>query len=100
MRLSTSRLKGSAPVCKGIAKSSQIEGPDPSIPSFCSDANHEGKHGLRLSNPTDVTYLKRYISSLLKSFYQLDQENRLLRLQLEDLRCAKANQMESERWMR
>lgn len=93
---------GSVPICQEIVKDLQGEGSDPAIPSFCIEADREGKHGLRVSNPTDVSYLKRYISSLLQSFYKLDQENRLLRLQLEDLRCAKITQMEmeSERWMR
>lgn len=49
--------------------------------------------------PADVAYLKGYISSLLKSFHRVEEENRLLRLQLEDLRCKQVTKMESERWM-
>lgn len=79
MRLSRSRVKVSDTVCQEISKDLQSEGFDPPIPSFCNDADHK------------VNILKHYISSLLKSFYRLNQENRLLRLQLGDLRCVKVN---------
>lgn len=98
MRLSRSRVRVNPPVCKEIAENSQIEVIDTTIPSFCSDADHDGKNGLRLSHPTDVKYLKRYISSLLKEFFKQKNEIRLLRLQLEDSRCKQITQMESERW--
>ena len=98
MRLSTSRVRVYASVCQEIAENLQGEGSDPSIPSFCIDADLEGKHGLRLSNPTDVSYLKGYISSLLKEFFKQKSEIRLLRLQLEDSRCKQIIKMESERW--
>ena len=80
-------------------KNSPTEGTDTSIPSFCSDADHEGKNGSRVLKPNDVAYLKSYISSLLKSFHRVEEENRLLRLQLEDLRYKQVTKMESERWM-
>ena len=100
MTLSRSRVRGSAPLCKGGVENLQGDGSDTAIPSFCSDADHEGKNGLRLSNPTDVSYLKCYISSLLKEFFKQKSEIRLLRLQLEDSRCNQIAQMESERWTR